>query len=278
MCSAANPASELSDLLVQRRLRQLQNRISIWAGVLKRPYVELLWQSAVVPALPHVMQVRFRRGSGMTLPPWFSKDFACRMNLLERMRGPRDVFGFRLPSGRLQSIAYLSLVNNISARFRQEIAPIEVNYPYLHRPLVEFMQAIPFEQKVRPGETRSLLRRALRGVLPEAIAARRDKGNPREVIFREIARELPRLRPIFTDALVYERGYMDRDKFLKALERTRHGCGSDTAALLITISLEFWLRALESQKTKNKRSADVQSEHVLPLPPAQMWRNLAAAR
>jgi len=269
MCSNSNPASELSDLLVQGRLWRLHNRISLWANVLKRPYVDLFWQSAVVPALSPGMQVRFKRGPAMTMPPWFNKDFICRMNLLERMRAPRDVFGFRLPSSRLQSIAYQLLVKNISGGFRQGMAPIEVNYPYLHRPLVEFMQAIPFDQKVRPGETRSLLRRALRGVLPEGIATRKDKGNPKQVIFREINRELPRLRSMFDDALVYARGYINRNEFLRALDRVGHGLGAETAALLLTISLEFWLRALESQKIRD-RKAEASVEYLQCFSSAEM--------
>lgn len=276
MCSAPNPSSELSDLLVQFRLGELRNRIAIWADVLKTPYIELLWRNGIMPALPGPLQMAFKREASKTIPPWFRKDFVRRMHLVERMKGPKDIFGFRLPSGRLQSIPYQGLVNNISGCFRQEMAPIEVNCPYLHRPLVEFMQAIPFEQKVRPGETRSLLRRALRGVLPKEIAERRDKGNPKQAIYRGIIRELSSLRAMFDDALVYRRGYIIREEFLKALENIRHGCESNTAAVIVTISLEFWLRAQEAQKTKGQRRLEV-TEQLLSLPVRKMEANVAAA-
>jgi len=278
MCSDANRAPELSDLLVAGKLRQLHNRTKIWGDELRRPYLELLWQQAVVPASPHWMQSRLRREPSLSLASWFNQDFANRMNLLKRMRVPIDSFGFSLPSARHQAVGYLSLVKNISAGFRREMSDVEVCYPYLHRPLVEFMQAIPFEQRVRPGETRSLLRRTLRDVLPPEIARRMDKGSPAELISRAIVREMPRLRPMFEHAYVYERGYVDRDELLTALARARHGCEKRTAPLLHTISLEFWLRALEYQRTTVRRSAAVGvGEHVTHSTAVQVGASSVAA-
>ena len=45
--------------------------------------------------------------------------------------------------------------------------PYEKRYPYLDRALLEFMYAIPREQLVRPGQRRSLMRRALVGIVPD---------------------------------------------------------------------------------------------------------------
>jgi asparagine synthase (glutamine-hydrolysing) len=49
-------------------------------------------------------------------------------------------------------------------------------YPFMHRPLVEFSLSIPSDELVRPGQPRLLMRRALAGVLPEAIRTRTSKG------------------------------------------------------------------------------------------------------
>jgi len=54
-------------------------------------------------------------------------------------------------------------------------AGLEVRYPFCDRRLVEFCLALPADEKFRPGETRSLLRRGLRDVLPPEIATRQDK-------------------------------------------------------------------------------------------------------
>ena len=47
------------------------------------------------------------------------------------------------------------------------------------------------------------------GILPEKIAQRKTKGRPKEAILRALSREWSRLRPMFEDARVCERGYMN---------------------------------------------------------------------
>jgi hypothetical protein len=117
----------------------------------------------------------------------------------------------------------------------------------MHRPLIEFLQGIPFEQLLRPGENRSVMRRALRDVLPEKIARRKTKGQPREGLCRAVAREWKTLRALFADSRVCAHGYMDQAPLLDAIDRSRHGMETFTGALLTTISMEIWLRALEKR-------------------------------
>jgi len=52
----------------------------------------------------------------------------------------------------------------------------ELRYPFLDRELLEFLFAIPREQLVRPGQRRSLMRRALTGVVPPEISNRKRKA------------------------------------------------------------------------------------------------------
>ena len=54
--------------------------------------------------------------------------------------------------------------------------PFEKRYPYLDRSLLEFMFAIPREQLVRPTQRRSLMRRALVGIVPDEILNRKRKA------------------------------------------------------------------------------------------------------
>jgi asparagine synthase (glutamine-hydrolysing) len=130
-----------------------------------------------------------------------------------------------------------------------------VSHPYLHRPLVEFLQAIPFEQRVRPGETRSLMRRALRDLVPRKILKRQGKSGPDEALFRALAREGARLQPIFESARVCAHGYTNAEALQTALERARHGCEIRSFAIIQTISLEFWLRSLERRVSTAKNAS-----------------------
>jgi asparagine synthase (glutamine-hydrolysing) len=235
--SSDDPSPELCDLLVQAKLLALHNRLQVWSGALKRPYLWLLWQRTIMPTFLHRSQKQ--------LPRWFNADFVERNHMREIMDANLDIYGFRLPSGRDQSAGFVSVVNHIAAGYRRAHFNVEIRYPYLHRPLVEFLQAIPVEQSLRPGETRSLMRRSFNTLLPERIARRRTKGDPHESICRAVIRELPRLRELFKDARASACGYVEPAALTEALESAGHGLRVNFIALLKTISLEFWLRTLE---------------------------------
>jgi asparagine synthase (glutamine-hydrolysing) len=203
------------------------------------------------------VQAKFNFEEAKQIPSWLDLDFANRMHLRERLIGMVDEFGFQLPSARDQAIGFLSVRKYIATGWRKEIAGVDVSYPLLHRPLVEFMQAIPAEQNVRLGQTRSLMRRALQNVLPEKIRTRKSKGNPTEIILRAFAREGSKLVHLLEDARVCQAGYSDGPALLAALERARHGCESHYPALLHTICLEFWLGALQLRSSIARKTAVV---------------------
>jgi asparagine synthase (glutamine-hydrolysing) len=252
--SNPDPSPELADLLKLRRPLQLHQRLGVWSQTLNKPYVALMWQSLIFPALPLNLQAKCKPSNRALPAPWLDSDFARRMNLLERRRAPRDEFGFRLPSERDQVSGFLSVMRGIAVS--HDYAPENrwVSYPYMHRPLVEFMQAIPFNQKVRPGETRSLLRRSLRDVLPAQTLARKGKKSPTEALLRAIGRESQRLRSLLTNPLVCSYGFASAEPLLQAIDRAR--LGHDLAAIDVIniVCLELWLRALDTQQRPVKKT------------------------
>jgi len=256
LCSNPSPAPELGDLLVQRRLVSLRQSLRAWSKASKKSYLTLLWRDGVMPLLPTKLQVFLK--PVVKLPFWIDEWFITRMNLRARHLGTPDVFGFNLPSGRDQAVGFLSVMRTVSKASYRARGGIEVSHPYLHRPLVEFLQAIPCEQRVRPGESRSLMRRTLRDLLPEKILKRQGKKGPGEALFRAVARQWPRLHPIFKDARVCANGYMDAAALQAALERARHGCETHSFAMIQTISLEFWLRYLERRSLPARNTAAVE--------------------
>lgn len=177
------------------------------------------------------------------------------MKLRERYIRLHDPFSMETPSKRLLVASFLSAVQMVSRAPYRSRGLIEVANPYLHRPLVEFLLAVPLTQKLRPGETRSLMRRALRGLLPEKVLNRKGKKGPDEAFLRAVAREWSRLRPMFENAQVSSRGYVDNEAFLETLERARHGCHNISLGLVRTITLEFWLRSLQNRSLSESGAA-----------------------
>jgi asparagine synthase (glutamine-hydrolysing) len=125
---------------------------------------------------------------------------------------------------------------------------VEIRMPFLHRPLVEFMQAIPKEQRARPGETRSLQRRALRDLVPPEILRRKGKGNPIEALSRAIVREHENLASLLNDSCAAKSGYVNQQRVNAAVEKLQYG-DMHSLEIFRLIPLESWLRLVEQKRS-----------------------------
>ena len=253
--SSMDPSPELSDLLFELRIRDLHRRLQVWSSTLKQPYLKVFWQSAMTPLLPAQIQLGFKRKGKFALPRWLDAQFASRMHMRERMLITKDIYGCRRPSSRDQAIGFISVVRGFATGYRREIAGVEVSFPFTHLPLVEFLQAIPFDQRVRPGEARSLMRRSLRTLLPRKVVARKGKGRPGGAISRAFVREWATISELFEDSRVCARGYVDPTALHQEIERICHGSGAHSVPLVKAIVLEVWLRSLEENGASTNRKA-----------------------
>jgi asparagine synthase (glutamine-hydrolysing) len=240
---------DLADLLKQRRISEFRRRLIAWSLDQRRPLGQLTWQAGIRPLLP--LRWRHWKDPIYELPLWYGKAFAERMHLSERMRGPAEALavGFRLPSQRVQCAGLTDLMRGLSCGYLSHypgVSGTQVTYPYLHRPLVEFSLAVPMARQVNPGETRALMRRALRGVLPEKVRTRRRKKGPSEAMCNAVAREWPRLQTLLRDARICQHGYFEPAPLLGIMDATRHGRAQHTFLLGRALALEFWLRARET--------------------------------
>jgi len=236
-----NPSGvpELADLLARGRFLSFARQLQSWSLASHGPSLPLLSQS--VKSALAAYAPRLFSGPTYTAPKWIAEPFrekiyACSFAETD---GP-----FRYPSDLDQTAGFSSVVASISAQYRRQWGKINVSYPWLYRPLVEFMQAIPFVQRVRPGQTRSLMRRSLQSRLPARIAQRRGKRSPTEALVRAIRREFPRLQALFDEPLMTAYGYGDRSGLQATLHRAREGTDLTTLSIVMAISLEVWLRKI----------------------------------
>ena len=267
--SNLEPGPELCDLLVERKPVLLHRRLQVWSEATRIPYAQLLWQEVVLPFLPLSLRARFQ--NQIQLSSWLDRGFVERMRIGERLVLPSDPFGFKLPSKRIQSSRIWYIVMNVARGEYWEHAAYEKTYPFLHRPLVEFLMNVPMGQKLRPDETRSLMRRALKDLLPKRILERRSKGTTGEALCRGLANEWPAIRPLLDDSRLARRGYVDLDGLRQALNRARHGMEFNISSLLQALALEVWLRSLE-HKRKNPRA----TSEVIANDATQAWSRRAA--
>ncbi len=243
-CAQQNPAPELADLLCGLRFGSFHERLKAWSRRTKRPYITLL-RDAVRLLLPHSLRTRHETGRPGVVPAFLLDQFVKEFSL-PRLHVARSPFSCDTPSANDQALGFWTAIRSIATGWRSELTRGYVSYPFLARPLVEYMQAIPHTQRVQLGKSRFLMRRALRDVLPQAIVKRRNKGNPQETIARAFRQEWPRLRQFFESSRVSSYGYVDNHAFISAVEEYRLGKSIHLAMLLKLLALEFWLRRLES--------------------------------
>src|ERR1043165_2498737 len=245
-CGQQNPTPELVDLLVALRFKSLHDRLKAWSKRARRPYLSLL-ANTLTALLPLSLQIRYQTRTPGLVPHFMTPKFVKSFSLRNR-EIPRAPFACDTPSARDQALGFYTAIRGIAVGYRSELTPGYISYPFLARPFVEYMQAIPHTQRVQLGKRRFLMRRALQKVLPEVIVNRKDKGDPQETINRAFMREWPRLRPLFENSHIASHGYVDNTLFLRAVEDYRLGKGIHLGMLLKLLSLEFWLRRVEGMK------------------------------
>ena len=134
-------------------------------------------------------------------------------------------------------------------------------YPFAHRPLVEFMLAIPGEELSEPGITRSLMRRAFAGFVPARILRRESKGYYPPAAFRAARHAIAAMPPV-TDLEVVKRGWIDPASLQAAIRTLTDGSGATGGDIHCVLRLEHWLRA-RSLRASIPRRKEVNEHAVL---------------
>jgi asparagine synthase (glutamine-hydrolysing) len=116
--------------------------------------------------------------------------------------------------------------------------------PLLYRPLVEFFFAIPPEQRVQPDRGRILQRRALAGILPEAVRNRGGKRGGQESYFEGLRTSTTWLPMLREPSVLAQRDYVDAARWREAVERARFGRATTMHQFITTATLECWFRQL----------------------------------
>lgn len=123
---------------------------------------------------------------------------------------------------------------------------LDMAFPFLDRDLVTFLMAIPGEMQTWQGVPKALLREAMRGVLPEAIARRTWKADFTGLINENIERDFFRIVDTVLGGVAIRLGYVNGGVVRGDLERIRQGLQSSSAeaawGLSNLLGLEVWLQ------------------------------------
>jgi len=236
-----NPIPELADLFTRGKFHTWSKQMVAWALAQRRPIPSLLFDT-VQTFLP----MRLARLPLHSAPPSWIRPALLRRYPSEVCNRCRIQLLGPLPSFQDNMHTLESLRRQFSFNSTASDAPYEKRYPYLDRDLMEFLFAIPPDQLLRPNQRRSLMRRSLRGIVPEGVLNRRRKAYVIRQPMTELLRNLPALleRIGTMDALSQE--LIDCGKLQTALECAAQDQVIPILGLARTFALDAWLHSLRA--------------------------------
>jgi asparagine synthase (glutamine-hydrolysing) len=244
MGGAPTETPELQDLLVRGQLRTLARQLKAWALEKRKPWIHLFRDAAreFLPlrlgGLPKEMRSAF----------WLQPRFVKRH--WEPLHGyvSRARFFGPLPSFQA-NVGALDMVRRQLGQVAPPFEPtIDKRYPYLDRDLLEFIFAIPREQLLRPTQRRSLMRRALIGIVPDEILNRKTKAFVERAPHLQISRDWAKLAEETQNMMSVSLGIVHAQRISEALHKAKRADDDKFPILILmrTFWVEGWLKVLRS--------------------------------
>jgi len=227
----------LADWVARGRIKDALGDLVNLAVASRRSFWGLGIDHILVPLGP--MWLKRRRAiRGRELPSWFAPDLVREQRLDERILtgnadgAPGEIYA-RLQAEEIGSID-MALERGV---FEEGV---EVRYPFLHRPLVEFCLRLPLKLRFRPGRAKWILREAMGDALPDVVRNRPGKGAIDGRLIWSLQQHHGTLERLVEGSHLAELGYVCREKLKQALDQARRGATEFVTTLFFTLSLEMW--------------------------------------
>jgi asparagine synthase (glutamine-hydrolysing) len=240
---APTPIPELADLFARAHFGKLARQLKRWALEKRKPWIHLFRET-----LERFLPVSLTSLPEFSRPaPWLEPAFVQRQ--WAALTGYEERLGLAGPLPSFQEfLSTLDAVRRQLGCTMLSAEPLsEKRYPFLDRDFLEFMAAVPREQLVRPGERRSLMRRALVGIVPEEILRRKRKAFVARGPRLRISAEWDRVGELAFDMISASLGMVNPAAFRETLERVRSGQPLSIVPVLRTIQVESWLRSVRTR-------------------------------
>jgi len=224
------------------RLLKIDRRFGIPGSAGHNRLKLLLWWG-LRPMLPDNLRQRLSDAVPRELfPAFIPREFARRIDLIDRLRAiPRRPAGTSFS----QRHIFEEFVNGWMAHVMERedrssaLVGIEELHPFYDLRLIEFLFAIPEEQRARTNCIKYILRNAMKGLLPESVRTRLTKGNFSETLVRLFDRVGG--ANFFDNLTIAEKGWVDSGLVRKtAKERLGNYADSNLWPLMNAFAIEVW--------------------------------------
>jgi asparagine synthase (glutamine-hydrolysing) len=229
------PIPELQDLFAGFHWFRFVRQLFQFAVEQRLPLTHLAFNT-IDAFLPHSLRHLAKQGR---VAPWLTDSFVRRNTRVFSANSHRTQFFGPAPSfqGAVSTLSHLR--RQLSLSHLSEISACRVSYPYFDRDLLRFLFATPREQLVRPAQRRSLMRRALAGIVPPDILGRKRKAFVARQPVLDSA--MPNVKRLLQDSLMRTYDWIDEAVLVGKLESRRRGEGVNPISLTNTLKLALWL-------------------------------------
>ena len=231
----------LSDAMSTGDLRSVISQLSQWTTKCGHS----VWE-AVFNLLMTTTRPRVRERAGVDIPPWITKEFERQFGLVDRIiaRG-----GEWAPKGEKYRSALTTAFSSMLLGFDRPAwdSTVEMRYPFLYRPLVEYCIALPPMYKNRPGQTKWVLREAMRGILPDEIRCRGAKDGIGGNYQWSLKKYSAAIEYLLDHSILAQRGIIDSAALAEHIGEAKRGSPGHSAHLMFTLSMETWLAVSEGR-------------------------------
>ena len=224
----------------------------------KRFWLDLVKYHVPEFSIPYLRRLRAKRP-----PAWYSDSF-CQHAFRHLFDQPH--LGAGQPTAHARSLyeEARSPYHVQCLEWNSKIAAmhgIDIAFPFLDRDLLTFLMSIPGDIQTWNGIPKALLRKGMKGVLPEAIVNRKSKADFTHLVNEGMERNYPKLLDsLESGAAAMTWGYVNRPRLqdqLRALRETIGGAATGEVAWSLTdlLGLELWLQVFFKPRTVRDESA-----------------------
>ena len=204
------------------------------------------------------------RGNG--IPPWINVACLKKAGVDERLR--RTTHSKKFPTCSQQHIYNVFLYGwnrNIALDMIERFGGhfgTESRYPFFDQRLVQFLLAVPEEQRWSDKWPKAVLRRAMDGILPELIRMRKDKAEFSSTTDLELKnRQTHKVKSLIQESILAAQGVIWADQLQRLFEDYLKGTNTNGISnhLETFIWLELWYR---SEKMFGNKKGGIEYEKI----------------
>ncbi len=236
-----DPSVELADYILAGSLKTLVLRTMSWCLATRENFFHMLSQAVRHAVVRSDAGYAGERAASL---PWLTVQTRekCRASL-QGLPLSLDHLPRVRPSAAEACLTWWYMLRTLPHLRPSEVYRYEYRYPYLDRDLVEFLLRVPPAQLAGPGRRRLMMRRALKGIVPEEILERRRKAYLLQSRLKHILFLAPDLEELMNDSCLAAMGYVDISRMKCALDETVRGQSIHWWGFILRYAqLETWLR------------------------------------